>query len=70
MTEPKTPWKEAGTEPSLESLFVDPVLLTMLARNGVSIHELRDLSVKVGERLRLRKRPAPFKTFPSQPWRK
>lgn len=46
------PWRSAGSEPSLESLFGDPVLLTMLARDGVTVEQLRELSTRVGKRLR------------------
>ena len=54
MSRPRVPWKTTGSEPSLESLLVAPVLLTMLARNGVTVEELRELSQSVGERLRHR----------------
>lgn len=50
--QPSAPWRCAGSEPSLESLLVDPVLLAVLARNGVTVEQLRELSVSVGERLR------------------
>lgn len=46
------PWQRAGCEPSLESLFGDEVLLAVLARNGVTVEQLRDLSISVGERIR------------------
>jgi hypothetical protein len=44
--------QNAGTEPPLESLLSDPVLLMVLARNGLTVEQLRELSVSVGERLR------------------
>ena len=46
------PRPHGGSEPSLESLLVDPVLLAVLARNGVTVEQLREFSNSVGERLR------------------
>lgn len=48
------PWWHAGSEPCLEALLVDPVLLVMLARNGVTVEQFRALSHTAGARLRLR----------------
>jgi len=42
-------WMSA--EPSLESLLADPVLLAVLARNRVTVAQLRELSNRVGDRL-------------------
>ena len=38
--------------PPLENLLADPVLLMVLARNGLAVEKLRELSLSVGERLR------------------
>lgn len=48
---PSPPWQRAGCEPSLESLFGDEVLLAVLARNGGTVEQLRELSASIGERL-------------------
>lgn len=51
---PKVAWDCSGTEPTLESLLVDPVLLAVLARNRVTVEQLRALSISVGNSLRRR----------------
>ena len=48
---PGVAWDCVGSEPTLESLLVDPVLLAVLARNRVTVEQLRALSIQVGDRL-------------------
>ena len=54
---PPAAWMSGGYEPSLESLLADPVLLAVLARNRVTVAQLRELSNRVGDRLSRRGSP-------------
>lgn len=50
-------WRRGRSEPSLESLLTDSVLLAVLARNDITADQFRVLALVTGDRLR--RRPGP-----------
>jgi len=45
-------WLHPGTEPHLEDLLADPTLRTLLARDKLTVEDVRALARRARERLR------------------